>query len=79
MRWLPHRRQIRTLSAVLCAGGLAVLSMASAGNDDVFHASIPRAWDDKDVEGFELPLVKRDRSPRYMTAGEYYKLKPRTI
>jgi len=44
-----------------------------------FHPDIPRAWDDKAVEGLEVPLAQRDRSPRYMSAEEYYKLKVRPI
>ena len=44
-----------------------------------FRPEIPRAWDDKAVEGFEVPLAQRDRSPRHLTAGEYYKLKVRPI
>jgi hypothetical protein len=38
-----------------------------------FHPNIPKAWEDKEVEGFELPLAQRDRSPRYMSSAEYYK------
>jgi mono/diheme cytochrome c family protein len=44
-----------------------------------FHPNIPRAWDDKEVEGLEVPLSARDRSPRYPNAAEYYSLKVRTI
>ncbi|MBS1858690.1 MAG: hypothetical protein JST11_25190 [Acidobacteria bacterium] len=44
-----------------------------------FKPDIPKAWDDKEVERFELPLAQRDRSPRYMTSEEYYKLKVRPI
>lgn len=44
-----------------------------------FHPDIPRAWDDGEVAHFEIPLAQRDRSPRYMTAAEYYALKVRPI
>jgi len=44
-----------------------------------FRPDIPRVWDDNAVKDVELPLVQRDRSPRYMTADEYYKLKVRPI
>ena len=44
-----------------------------------FHPDIPKAWDDQAIESFETPLAQRDRSPRYMSAEEYYKLKPRPI
>jgi hypothetical protein len=57
----------------------AMLAMAGVGQAQSFHPDIPRAWDDKEVERFELPLAQRDRSPRYMTAKEYYALKVRPI
>jgi hypothetical protein len=44
-----------------------------------FHPDIPKAWDDKEIERFEVPLAQRDRSPRYMSSEEYYKLKVRPI
>jgi len=44
-----------------------------------FHPNVPKAWDDKEVEGFEVPLAQPDRSPRYMSSEEYYKLKVRPI
>lgn len=53
----------------------------AAGDDPAaeFHPDIPRAWDDEAVATMELPLAQRDRSPRYMSAEEYYKLKVRPI
>ena len=44
-----------------------------------FAPEIPKAWADKDVAGFEVPLTDPDRSPRYMTEKEYYALKVRPI
>jgi Di-haem oxidoreductase, putative peroxidase len=55
------------------------LLFASRSDAQEFRPEIPRAWDDKAVEGFEVPLAQRDRSPRYMSADEYYKLKVRPI
>ena len=52
------------LSAALSVGALA----------QYFHPDIPRAWDDHEVADFELPLVQPDRSPRYLSAAEYYAL-----
>ncbi len=59
--------------------GWAMLAIAGTGAAQTFHPDIPRAWDDKEVERFEVPLAQRDRSPRYLTAAEYYALKVRTI
>jgi len=44
-----------------------------------FQPTIPKAWDDKAVEGFEVPLAQRDRTPRHLTAEQYYALKVRPI
>ena len=45
----------------------------------VARPDIPRAWDDREVATFQVPLAQRDRSPRFMTSEEYYKLKVRPI
>jgi len=59
--------------------GYAILAIAGSGAAQEFHPDIPKAWDDKAVAGFEMPLAQRDRSPRYMTAEEYYKLEVRPV
>jgi hypothetical protein len=61
------------------AVGCVILCTAGLSNAQNFHPDIPKAWDDKEVAGFELPLAQRDRSPQYMTSEEYYKLKVRPI
>jgi hypothetical protein len=53
--------------------------LAVAGWGQSFRPEIPRVWDDEAVEKFELPLAQRDRSPRHMSAKEYYALKVRPI
>ena len=58
---------------------VTILALARSSSAQEFRPDIPRVWDDNAVKDFELPLVQRDRSPRYMTAGEYYKLKVRPI
>ena len=59
--------------------GWTMLAIAGTGAAQTFHLDIPRAWDDKEGERFELPLAQRDRSPRYLTAEQYYALKVRPI
>jgi mono/diheme cytochrome c family protein len=66
--------QIKTYAIVY-----AVLAFAASGASQDFHPDIPKAWDDKEVERFEMPLAQRDRSPRFMTSEEYYALKVRPI
>src|ERR1700720_4026247 len=59
--------------------GFAMLTLAGGLSAQEFHPDIPKAWDDNAVKDLELPLVQRDRSPRYLTADEYYKLRVRPI
>ncbi|HLJ12940.1 MAG TPA: hypothetical protein VKV15_00470 [Bryobacteraceae bacterium] len=54
---------------VLLLSIIPSLAMAQA-----FNPVIPRAWDDREVEGFEVPLAQPDRSARYLSAAEYYAL-----
>ena len=44
-----------------------------------FYSGIPRAFDGQEVAPLELPLVRRDHSPRYLAAERYDSLKVRTI
>jgi Cytochrome c len=70
---------METMPARVCLISCAILAgVASCAAQD-FHPNVPRAWDDKEVAGFELPLAQRDRSPRHLTADEYYALKIRPI
>ena len=48
--------------------------MACVANAQEFKPAIPKAWDDHEVAGFEVPLAQSDRSPRYLSAAEYYAL-----
>ena len=46
----------------------------AVGAAQEFHPSIPKAWDDRETTLFELPLAQADRSPRYLSAKEYYSI-----
>src|SRR5215469_8229171 len=65
----PHRP--RLAQAVL---GTGTLAFAISGIAQVFQPVIPKAWDDHEVAGFEVPLAQADRSPRYLSEAEYYAL-----
>ena len=54
-----NRIRVLSLGFVIAACALA----------QTFHPDVPRTWDDREVEGFELPLAQPDRSPRYLSAG----------
>ncbi|HEY3442684.1 MAG TPA: di-heme oxidoredictase family protein [Paludibaculum sp.] len=64
----------RTSVAAIVVAAFTAVSTAQS-----FQPEIPRIWDEKELERFEVPLAQRDRSPRYMTPEEYYKLKVRLI
>jgi hypothetical protein len=79
---LPRKTALLYASQILAApgrGGCTILAIVGTGAAQTFHPDIPRSWDDKEVARFELPLAQRDRSPRYLTAEEYYALKVRPI
>ncbi len=59
--------------------GFAMVALACSSSAQEFHPDIPKVWDDNATKDFEVPLAQRDRSPRYMSAEEYYKLKVRPI
>ena len=49
----------------------AILALACSSPAQEFHPKIPRVWDDSALKNLELPLARRDRSPRYMTPEDY--------
>jgi hypothetical protein len=51
---------------------IAIVIVPQICRGQEFHPNIPKAWDDKEVARFEVPLAQRDRSPRYVTEQEYY-------
>ena len=63
----------------LYAAAFAALAFAALGISQSFRPEIPKVWDDEEVHKFELPLARRDRSPRHMSSAEYYALKVRPI
>jgi cytochrome c553 len=73
---LLRRKSVSTTSLGI---SFAILMLGTTCAAQHFSPKIPKAWDDKDVAGFEVPLTQPDRSPRYMTEKEYYALKVRPI
>lgn len=58
---------------------IAACTFAAALIAQPFRPEVPKVWDEKEIERFELPLVQRDRSPRHMSPEQYYALKVRPI
>src|SRR5215472_15973476 len=59
--------------------GYVMLITTRACADQTFQPEIPRAWEDKEVGRYELPLAQWDRTPRFLPASKYYAQKVRTI
>jgi len=57
----------------------AILGLAGLGFAQDFRPEIPRVWDDRKLSASRRRWPSGDRSPRYMTAEEYYALKVRPI
>jgi hypothetical protein len=68
----PRRERRQGVRATLSLGVLAMALAGEAGVAQTFSPEIPKAWADKDVATFEVPLTHPDRSPRYMPEKEYY-------
>lgn len=63
---------------IVIAGSCSALLIAVLSAQP-FRPEIPKAWDDREVASFEVPLAQPDRSPRYLSAAEYYAKPERTI
>src|SRR5262249_12352871 len=69
----------------LAVASVALLVTHAAGkllagdSPAAFRPDIPKAWDDREIDAFQVPLAQHDRSPRYMNAEEYYAQKVRPI
>ncbi|MBV9198425.1 MAG: hypothetical protein JOY83_01580, partial [Alphaproteobacteria bacterium] len=81
----PNGEQIRKRPTMnrkgppVIAVAIAFAAVAEMGQAQTFHPDIPKAWDDAEVARFEMPLAQRGRSPRHMSAAEYYALKVRPV
>ena len=67
------------LQAVVLALAIIQIVAVQIAAAQPFSPEIPRAWADRDVATFEVPLTHPDRSPRYMAEKDYYALPVRAI
>jgi len=44
-----------------------------------YKPAIPRAWDERALADLQVPLVEASRSPRDISAGDYYRIPVRPI
>jgi len=61
---------VSTLGLTLLAGFVRAQS---------FHPDIPKVWDDREMERFELPLAHAAASPKHVPSEYYYRIPVRTI
>ncbi len=67
------------MRATIIRAACAMLAFCDSIGAQNFRPDIPKAWDDAGVARFETPLAQRDRSPRYLSAKDYYAFKVRPI
>jgi hypothetical protein len=60
-------------------GPLAVIDAGHAQKPSAYKPSIPRTWDTEALASLELPLAEPSRSPKHITADDYYRLPVRPI
>ena len=60
-----------------CAATFLLTTALAAAQS--FSPAIPIAWEDTATSSFELPLAQADRSPRYLSASEYYAMPVRPV
>jgi hypothetical protein len=63
------------MRATIIRAACTMLAFCDTIGAQNFRPDIPKAWDDAGVARFETPLAQRDRSPRYLSAKDYYALK----
>src|SRR5437667_367636 len=66
--------QRRVMSRSVRLGTGVFLLFAATAAPQGFHPQIPKAWDDREIASFEVSLADPSRSPRYLSAAEYYAL-----
>jgi hypothetical protein len=71
--------RIRGEAAVSFVRVLLLSIIANRAMVQAFHPVIPRAWDDREVDAFEVPLAQPERSPRYLSVADYYALEVMSI
>jgi hypothetical protein len=79
------RRISVLISIVVVSAGLLVMLVPGkvlAGEGAAsppFRPDIPKTWDEREIDAFQVPLAQRDRSPRYINPEQYYAQKVRII
>ena len=65
---------MRPIALALCGLTLPMFLIGQSAPQSAFHAQVPRAWNDVDVESYELPL-SYGKPAQYMSAAEYYAIR----
>ena len=69
---------MRTILFALCRLLWPVFLAGQTRDPQAFHPQIPKAWNDVEVESYELPLSYGSPS-KYISAVDYYAIPARTI
>jgi Di-haem oxidoreductase, putative peroxidase len=66
-------------SILKCLLLFAVVGGGTIWSQPVFHASVPRVWDDHAIATVEVPLANPVGSPKHVSSDYYYKIPVRPI
>jgi hypothetical protein len=69
---------MRPIALALCELALPVFLVGQLRPEQSFQPQIPKAWNDAEVETYELPL-SYGKPAQYLSAAEYYAIPARTI
>jgi hypothetical protein len=69
---------MRLIVVAICGLTWQVFLIGQSQAQQSFHPQIPKAWNDAEVAGYELPL-SYGKPAQYMSAAEYYNIPARTI
>lgn len=62
---------MRLIVLALCLLAWPLFLVGQSRTEQSFHPQIPKAWNDAEVETYELPL-SYGKPAQYMSAAEYY-------
>ena len=63
-----------SIALALCGLTLPVFLIGQSAPEPAFRVQVPRAWNDVDVESYELPL-SYGKPVQYISAAEYYAIR----
>src|SRR5882672_10513740 len=66
-----------TMATVL--GVVSLINAIQAQKPGVYKPAVPKTWDEQALAELEVPLADASRSPKHISAEEYYRIPVRPI